>query len=460
MQILYCHKLAASAVVCLLCAGGAASVAAEPTYSLTSGRRTGDVDGVRVKVDVGGHLKLADQDEEKLRPLKMSVVGEMRYDERFLQGQPTRTDRLRSIRYYEQAKAAIKIENGSSQPELRLSRAVVSVEASGGVTTMFSPDGPLSQDEADLIDVHANSLLLETLLPGKPVAKGQRWPHSFVVIAGLLGLDSVRDANVFSEIEEVEGDLVKIALQGTVQGVADGAVTTIGLKGRYQFDLNRSRITWLALLLKEDREIGHVTPGVEATARVQVFVTPGGGTDKLQDDLVSKASQSASPMLTELTYQPQHGNYQFSYDRRWHIMTDEPNLMTMRMVVDDELIAQCKVSTPASPSTAKVRLSDFQKDIETSLGDDFGQFTQASVSANDRGQSIRRVIAIGQVDELPVQWNYYHVTDDDGNQVVFAFTFEASLGEQFGAADQAIVASLRFFPPTQQASSRRDQPAK
>ena len=58
----------------------------------------------------------------------------------------------------------------------------------------------------------------------------------------------------------------------------------------------------------------------------------------------------------------------------------------------------------------------------------FKRFLQASEGTTSTGNKIYRVVAEGSVSDLPIQWNYYLVSNPDGRQVVFAFTLEEIVG--------------------------------
>ena len=68
--------------------------------------------------------------------------------------------------------------------------------------TLFSPRGALTSDELDLIDISGNTLLLDHLLPDKPVAVGRKWRPA-EKSGRLLQLDEVRRSDVECVLNEV-----------------------------------------------------------------------------------------------------------------------------------------------------------------------------------------------------------------------------------------------------------------
>ena len=68
---------------------------------------------------------------------------------------------------------------------------------------MFSPSGPLTQEELDLITIPANSLLVEQLLPDQDVAPGDKWQHNDDLLAALLNLDAIGHSEVSTTFKEI-----------------------------------------------------------------------------------------------------------------------------------------------------------------------------------------------------------------------------------------------------------------
>jgi hypothetical protein len=412
------------------------------TRTLASGQKAGDVSRVQVLLEVGGELKIAE--EGKIKPLKMSVVGKLTYDERLLTV-PKESTESRSVRNYDVAEAVIKIENGGIKPKLRSVRQVVGVDVADNHTTLFSPQGPLTRDELDLIDVPGNSLLLDQLLPSNAVSPGDRWEHSESLMAALLALDAVSKTEVTSELKELDDSAARIELTGRVEGAAGGVATTLELKGRYKYSVKDQRVTWFALLIEEKRSIGHVGPGADIVARLQMTVTPGSSSPQLTDQALTDFSLDARPEQAVLQYLAPNGKFTFLHDRRWHVMHDQADKLAMRMVDRGDLVAQCNVAQlPPTAAGKHPGLETFQSDIKQSIGESFGQFIKASESTSASGYTLYRVEATGMVSELPIRWIYYRVADQQGHQVVFAFTLEEDLAAQLAESDQAIIDSVEF----------------
>lgn len=416
------------------------------THLLRSGRKPGDVDRVAVVLEVGGELK--EMVDNKIHRPKLSVVCNLTYDEKTLEVPAVADGRVRSIRHYDKIDTVIKVEDEGLKPTLRTQRQLIATEAEGGKLTLFSPLGTLSRDELELINILGNSLLLDRLLPARPVAVGDSWKHSDKLIAAMFRLDAVAKVEAGSKLTEVTDQVARFEMSGHVEGASGGVSTTIDLKAKYRFNLATKRIDWLGLLVKEDRDIGHVTDGVDATARLQVQVAPRVETAQLNDAALAGLSLEPSNDLTQLIYRPKSGDWQFVHDRSWHVTGDRADLAVLRMLDRGDLLAQCNVAPlPKREPGGQLSLAEFQADVQKSLGDSFGEFVEAGQAANEANYRVHRVVVRGKVEDLPIQWNYYLVADQHGNQVVFAFTVEQSLTERLGKADEKLVGALRFIVP-------------
>jgi hypothetical protein len=311
----------------------------------------------------------------------------------------------------------------------------------------------LTREELDLVDVPANTLLLDRLLPVEPVATGSNWPHEAALWAALLGLDAASKSDVTSRLKHVAaGHEALVELAGHVDGAIHGVATEIEIKGQYEYSLRRQRITRLVLLIKEQRSIGHVETGVDATTKLTIDIGPLEESAELAEAAEQLAAEVDSAALLLALESPRR-EFALEHSRDWHVVDDSARLVTLRLVERGDLVAQCSVSMlpKATPGT-HTSLAKFQSEIQQALGKNFGQFVQASEGADSLGRAVLRTVAVGKVQELPIQWNYYLVADRQGNQAVLAFSIESDLVERFGAADKQLVAGLRITAPAESAA--------
>ncbi|MGD9721899.1 MAG: hypothetical protein AB7O59_10705 [Pirellulales bacterium] len=393
-------------------------------------------------LQVGGELQLVIDGQAKNLP--MSVIANLKFDEQLLAldsaGLPAST-----VRYYDDTRAVIKVEKGGEKPSLDDEhRLIVAERPTEGPSLLSCPTSPLRREELDLIDVPGSSLMIDQLLPATPVALGETWKWTDQMAANLLCLDAVRWTDVTSALGEVKDGLVEIAAAGSVSGAVGGVSTEIELKAKYRYDLARQRVVFLALLVKEKRAVGHIGPGLDTVAKLIMTITPLTSSQLLTPQRVAAATTAPAATAAELGYRAVSGQFQFHYDRRWFLTSDDAKLTVMRLLDRGELVAQCNISLLPGDKTAPVSLAEFQRDVQTSLGKNFGQFTGALETTNETGYRVLRVVARGVVSEVPIEWIYYLVQDTTGRRVTLSFTYQQELVERFAQADRSLVRQLRM----------------
>jgi len=450
-------------VLVLVCGGlGLGGDEAPPQKVLLLAKRAAEaVDQVEATLEVTGHLKVADAADPgggKATPLKMGAVATLSYAEKWLSVSKSGTGPLRSVRYYDKATAAIRVGDEEFKPTLRGERRLIAVEIALPKITSFSPRGSLTREELDLVDVLGNSLLLDRLLPEKPVAAGESWKHPEAVIAALCGLDKVTQSDATSVLTETTEAGAKIEMTGRVEGVAGGLATQIELKAKYRFNVQAGRIDWFGLLVKEDRKPGPVGPGLDVVARLQMKIAPRQAVAELAQEALAKVTLEPTEELRRVECRSPGGVWQLDHDRRWVVVNELEESTVLRMVDKGDYLAQCNVvaarqAAPQQPPS----LSDFQDEIRSVLGKNFGQFVRAEEFSGENEEQIYRVEADGEVSEVPIRWIYYRIADRQGRRVVVAFTVKEDLIERFEEYDKDVIHGLSFLQPKVAAAKAEGQ---
>lgn len=439
------------------------SVRADSPITLRPKIEPGDMSRVTVELELGGKLQVRRLDAEKNtlsepQSLPMSVVGKLRYDERRLTpADDTPADHsARGVRYYDEAEATIKVDDGGQEPSLPDDRRLIVVERADDRTTMFCPEGPLTREQLDLIDTVGNTLLLHELLPTEAVAEDGTWKQSADVMAGLLTLDSIAACEVESVLEQFNKDYAKVRLAGTVDGSVDGAATEMEVRAVYLFDRRRGRITRVNWAIKENRSIGGATPGVEGIAKLRMTLDPIEKSDHLTDEVVGslpaplKSSNSATDAAPpkELIYEAPQQGFRVHHDRQWLVTGEERETITLGRVDRTGLVAHCSLTLlPPKSAGRYTSLEEFQNDIARSLGKSYGQLASSRQWTTPNGLHCLEVVVRGQVRDVPVEWRYYLLSSDEADhRITMAVTVEGEMVGRLGKADRELVESLELIP--------------
>lgn len=433
---------------------------AAESYDLTSAMKSGYAQAVRTAVEVKGDLKL-NSDGKDVLTVPMLAQADLQYAERFLAIKAGGS--LRAARHYEKAEATIQIKNTELKQNLREERRLLVAQYRGEEAVLFSPLGPLTREELELVDGPGASSVLSAILPGKKVAIGQEWKLTNQTLARLLGLEAVSEQKIIAKLTKVEGSLAILTLDGKVTGAVGGVSSEIDLHGKANFDLKKRAVTWLALQYQENRSVGHAQPGYEATIRVRTVVEPAATAPQLADAALTRLPLEAKAGQTLIEFRAEKAGIDLSHDRRWRVMVDRIDVAILRLIDRGELIAQCNISRlPPLPKDQPLTLTAFQKSVETTLAKNSGQVLEAAQERGHDGGKILRVSVAGSAAEIPIQWFYYHLTDAQGRRASVVVTLEEKLLERFPGIDRELISGLTLLdtPATQESDAEPTQADK
>ena len=413
------------------------------THLLRPAQTAGWHQQAKVVVEVEGELKL-NPDGSEVKRLPLKVEAELQYVERTLEADKSLTT-VRVARSYAKAAATLRLRDTELANELRDDRRLIVSESGQKQSQTFSPLGPLTRDELDLLDVPGSGLALGSLLSPKAVAIDETWEIPDWAVARLFNLEAINQHDVAAKLTEVKEGIATIEFAGKVAGAIGGVSSEIELKGNLNYDLKQRAATWLALGYTENRAIGHAQPGFNVAAKVRMIAAPIRPAGSVNDQALARLTLTASAATTLVDFTAESAGYRLVHDRRWSVMADRHDVTIMRLIDRGDLVAQCNISRlPGLPAGQQLALEAFQEDVKRTLGKNFGQITAASQEAAD-GLRILRVVVAGTTADLPIQWTYYHVSDDAGNRLAFVFTIEGSLVERYAQIDRELVAALRFI---------------
>jgi hypothetical protein len=425
-----------------------AATAKVKKYGFKNGREPGQIDRVKVQLKVSGEMiNIVDRKEQRE---KMSVDCDLDYNEKTLEIPAKDENISRSIRSYNKAEAAIKVGEMDFKPTLSPERTLIVDEITPQSVLLFSPRGPLTYKELELIDVQFDSLLMDRFLPDKHLAIGDSWKPSEKLLAQLLGLDEVGQSDVQCVLKEVTDKLVRFEMTGKVSGAIDGVTSEIEIQARYRFILQNNRIDWLGMRIVEQRRSSPVSDGFNTVAILQMSIVPKGQSENLSEAELKDLPMRSTPELIRLSHVSKQGGWEVTHDRNWYIFRDKQDLAILRRLENGEVIAQGHISSlPQATPDKLVTLEEFQEDVKKALAKEFKEFVEAGQSFDDSKRRILRVVLRGEASELPITWVYYHIADQQGRQMACVFTFEEKYADRFGNADQKLIESLRFIDAKQ-----------
>ena len=401
---------------------------------------------VSAHLDVAGQLQTS-VGNGKAVGMKLNVDANCGYSERRLVGAGRDAEALRSLRHYQKMVAEIHVGEQTSVSQLRPGVRLIVAQGQREGTQLFSPAGPLSYSELELLKMPADSLNVLALLPDTPVEPGDTWKPADWVLQFLTGLEAVEKTALTCKLESVSGGVARVSLQGEIVGASLGAASVVKVSGHYLFDTELKHLTHAEVTHAVKQSVGTVSPGLDALAKVVIE-------RKVSDQPLAIGDKSEIPLDPNpasllLMFESPEWNVRFYYPRQWHQFHQTPHVTVLRLLDRGNLVAQCDVHAAVTAEPGKhISEEQFQMDIQRSLGKSFQKIMQAKRVSMGDDLYVYRVTVLGETQGVPVQWIYYLVAAPDGRQVVFFFTVEPKLAEVLQTRDLELVGSLEFLPVT------------
>jgi hypothetical protein len=278
---------------------------------------------VRVRVDLTGTLSPpTEAGRPAAKPLAFVGDSAIEYDERVLaldkDGSVQKTARICRRTDFHRT-----LGGQEQQSLLRPAVRRLVVLRRNNTEVPFSPDGPLTWGEIDLVRTDVFAPALTGLLAGNPVQWGDRWAAHESAVRELTDLERIDEGKVECQLEQVaiiEGRRqARVTLTGTVRGINEDGPNRQILEGYFYFDLESNHLSYLylkgihSMLDKDGREAGRVEGRFVMTRQVN------GNCPELSDDALRGVALEPDANNTLLLYDNPNAGVRFLYPRRWRV---------------------------------------------------------------------------------------------------------------------------------------------
>ena len=354
-----------------------------------------------------------------------------------------------SIRLYDQASATTTVHEREHQVSLREGTGGIAVIPKNNQDLFFANQSVLSREELDLLKLPVSSARLDALLPSQlaNLVEGDAFTVDASALATAFRLTSVNFSSVKGEITSLEKETTKMRLEGEFTGNADQTATKIELIANLNYSQRHQTCTWLAIGIREEREISIAEPGFEIAATLTIHRTPTSPLDlPASSSSIDNSYEQPPPEKLLIEQQSDHLNFKTLTNRSWYMLTDAPGIATMRQIEDEQVISQCDFRTPPRLAVGKMHSpEDFQNEIVQKLGEQLTSLGDIEVEDRPSGLQVLRVTADGEAQGIPIRWVFLHFGDQSGRRLIATFTMEAGMSDQFSDSDRQIASSLRFL---------------
>lgn len=414
------------------------SVQTTAQINITPSTSTGQVYLVKAALEGRGVVR-----PEENQSLQMDVDARFQYQERVI----ARKTQLKSIRDYELAKANIRIDNKPLNSRLADARKLVIVQtkSTGQQIKLASLGGPMTQSEFELVNTPANTLILSEVFARDRVKVGDTWSPDSQVLAQFFNIESVDKSDVRIELANVKGKDAILVIAGNIEGNVDGAITQIALNGSVRFNSSLGSVTQANLTISQQRDIGLVVPGLDATFKMLISLKPIEQSESLSDAGLASLRKNAGSITDDLSLTPEGSSVSLIHPRQWRVISNHRARTILRYNQNGRMIGQCEIlPLPSRMPNQEQTLEQFQAVVKNKLAENTGEIESANASQSENGLEWMRVKASGTTNGVNLQWIYYTISSPDGRRVQLVFTTEPAYSNMFTSTERFLVDSLRF----------------
>jgi hypothetical protein len=276
---------------------------------------------VNGRVEVTGSLTLPPE-KGQTTPKTLPVSGNsvLDYKERILtikDGEVKTT-----LRVYKRLEFQRKVGEQAQQSALRSSVHRLVIMRHKQIEVPFSPDGPMTWNELDLIRTDVFTPALTGLLPAQAVRPGDTWNATTTAVQELTDLDKIETGGLTCKLEQLvtvnERRHARISFTGNIRGIGEDGPTSHQLDGSLFFDLVSNHISYLSmrgvqqLLDKDGKAVGKVEGTFVLTRRPET-------SKELADEVVRSLTLEPNADNTQLLYDNPDLGVRFLHPRTWRM---------------------------------------------------------------------------------------------------------------------------------------------
>ncbi len=427
-----------------------------PIFSLAADAEAGKADPTISKItriksvlEIKGSVKLKNyrgKPGEEQRSAPIEAKSTLEYEEEYRISEESKASTEDSAyQVYSLAELDNLIEKHPTKLSLREScRELLRMPISGEMSSVCL-DHPLTASEQDLVETPMASMYLEQLLPTRAIKIGDSWELSADTAAKLLNLDAITSGSVKVTLIDADEKIGQLALKGKLEGEVRSVTTKIVFDGTAKIDRKEGVISWVAIGFEEDRDVGESEPGFKIQARLRIL-RERIRTISTGNSLAAMMARSEKSNTSELVqFDSKLGAYTFVADRNWTTYSDSGVDATIRWVKQNRVVAHCTITNMTDMEPGRqLSIEGYQNDIQKALGKRFGQFLEADERLSQTGLRMMRIVTIGQVENVPVQWIHILLSNDAGRHLALAYSMNASSVDLFGTNDMQMAGSFEF----------------
>ncbi len=352
-----------------------------------------------------------------------------------------------SARFYGDAVASAAVAGEKTERSLPADRRLIVAKRNPDGLLCFAPAGPLTRDDLDLVTEHFNPQCLAGLLPGKVVSVGDSWSVSDNAAQAACLFDGIIKNGLAGKLTAVKDGVATFTIEGTAEGIEDGAKVTLTVTATGSFDASAGRVTALTWKQKDDREQGAVNPASEVDVAVTIKREPHAVVVKeLSDEALKSLPDAEVPAkFTDLRHSDPKGRYHFTHARDWYVTGQTDTHLILRLIEKGEFVAQATVTVWRKVEVGKHTPADeFKKAVADTPGWTPGKTLAEGEMPAGEGRWLYRTMVEGKSLDQPVVQTFYLLAGPQGDQVVVSVMMKPDKVKAVGTHDVELVKAIEF----------------
>lgn len=429
-----------SSLVAGLCWAGLVQAQSIP---LQEGPLEGNCFRIEMTLDLQGKITVRQEDKTLQFPQQAQARHE--FVERVLKTKENLV--VKSARKYARAEATIVFDKEKNTRTLRAERRFLVAQQVDGNPVVYSPHGPLRQEEMELTE-HFDTLHLAGLLPDKAAAVGDTWKLAPAVVQGLCGFDGLIEHDLTGKLTAVEGTTARLSVTGKAKGIDLGAEVVLLVHAEADFDTANKRLVGLRWKQSDQRQQGPVNPSLSADVTITLKRTPVEVPKELNDFALVPIPGGETPPepLTDIRHVDAAKRFVFAHGRRWHLVGVKDEQVVLRLLDRGDFVAQATL-TPWKAGTPGKHMTPDEFAALMAAAPTWEQETL--IEKTDKvdlphGHHGLRVAASGNLDGVKAVQFFYLVTAPQGERMIVTFTMTPTQVSRLEGRDVRLVRSLVF----------------
>jgi hypothetical protein len=406
--------------------------------------REGDCFRITTATQVNGVLKVTR--DGKPTALKITATNEHAFAERVIAADKVVV--RKAARVYQTAAAQAVVDGDRVQRALPADRRLIVAQRTGEALFCYSPLGPLTRSDLEVVSEHFETLHLTGVLPAKEIAVGDSWKLESLTVQSLCLFDGLVSHDLTAKLREVAGGQAVIGVEGTAKGIEQGAMATLTVSATVRFDTAKKRIVGVEWKQKDVRDQGPATPAAELETTTSLRREPlDQPPAELADGALSTIPAADDPPVTlkHLLHRDPKGRYRLLHARDWHVVGQTDHHLVMRYLERGDFVAQVTITHwPNAGAGKHMSPADFEKLAGGGANWKIEQVTDRTEVPTDADRWAYRVSARGELDGSPVVQNFYVVANANGDQVILTFTMRPAAASRIGTRDLELVNAIDF----------------